>query len=291
MNRQIRLFLINSLLIFGLSSPVNAETVLEQIQRTGILRIAIREDAPPFGYLDDNGKLQGYCLDFFALLRQRLISNLERNTLSIKLLKSTSRNRYTLVKNNIVDLECGPNTIHSDIPEKTGFSDVFFVTGTQFLIKKNNRVNLKIQENLVKIQQDLADLRLGVIGNTTTEEFIQDRYPSATLLKLSGVTGRVRGIQAVKQGRIDAMVSDGILLRAEAQQLGLSAAEYPLIPETPLTCDRYGMIIKGQDSQWQDFINSVINSPAATELYNSWFGQLFSYTQAAEDFCDLEKLP
>ncbi|WP_019505310.1 amino acid ABC transporter substrate-binding protein [Pleurocapsa sp. PCC 7319] len=291
MNRQIRLFLINSLLIFGLSSPVNAETVLEQIQRTGILRIAIREDAAPFGYLDDNGKLQGYCLDFFALLRQRLISNLERNTLSIKLLKSNSRNRFTLVRNNIVDLECGPNTIRSDIPEQTSFSDVFFVTGTQFLIKKNNRVNLKIQQNLAKIQPDLADLRIGVIGNTTTEEFIKDRYPSATLLKLSGVTGRVRGIQAVRQGRIDAMVSDGILLRAEAQQLGLSATEYPLIPETPLTCDRYGMIIKGQDSQWQDFINSVINSSAATELYNSWFGRLFSYTQAAEDFCDLEKLP
>lgn len=293
MNCQIRFCLISSLLIFSISisTPVNAETVLKQIQRTGILRVAIREDAPPFGYLDADDNLQGYCLDFFALLKQQLVSNLERNTLSIKLLKSTSRNRFILIKNHNVDLECGPNTIQTDVPNNISFSSAFFVTGTQFLIKKDNRVNLKIEQNLAKIVQNLADLRFGVIGNTTTEEFIKDRYPSATLLKLSGVTGRVRGIQAVKQGRIDAMVSDGILLRAEAQQLGLSATEYPLIPETPLTCDRYGMIIKGNDPQWQDFINSVINSPESTELYNSWFGQLFSSTKAAEDFCDLEKSP
>ena len=284
MNRQIRFCLISSLLIFGISSPINAETVLQQIQRTGILRVAIREDAPPFGYLDANDNLEGYCLDFFALLKQQLISNLERNTLSIKLLKSTPRNRFILIENHNVDLECGPNTIHADIPDSISFSSAFFVTGTQFLIKKDNRDRLNPD-------QDLADLKIGLIGNTTTEKFISDRYPLATIRKYSGVTGKIRGIQAVKQDRIDAIVSDGILLRADAQQLELSATEYPLIPETPLTCDRYGMILKGQDSQWQDFINSVINSPAATELYNTWFGQLFSYTQAAEDFCDLEQAP
>ncbi len=284
MNRQIRFCLISSLLIFGISSPINAETILQQIQRTGILRVAIREDAPPFGYLDANDNLEGYCLDFFSLLKQQLISNLERNTLSIKLLKSTPRNRFILIENQNVDLECGPNTIHADIPDSISFSSAFFVTGTQFLIKKDNRDRLNLD-------QDLADSKIGLIGNTTTEKFISDRYPLATIRKYSGVTGRIRGIQGVKQGRIDAMVSDGILLRAEAQQQELSAFEYPLIPETPLTCDRYGMILKGQDSQWQDFINSVINSQAATELYNTWFGQLFSYTQAAEDFCDLEQSP
>lgn len=284
MNRQIRFCLISSLLIFGISTPVNAETVLQQIQRTGILRVAIREDAPPFGYLDANDNLQGYCLDFFALLKQQLVSNLERNTLSIKLLKSTPRNRFILIKNHNVDLECGPNTIQTDIPDNISFSSVFFVTGTQFLIKRNNRDRLNLN-------QDLADLKIGLIGNTTTEKFISDRYPLATIRKYSGVTGKIRGIQAVKQERIDAMVSDGILLRADAQKLELSAFEYPLIPETPLTCDHYGMIIKGNDPQWQDFINSVINSPEAKELYNTWFGQLFSYTQSAEDFCDLEQSP
>jgi polar amino acid transport system substrate-binding protein len=81
------------------------------------------------------------------------------------------------------------------------------------------------------------------------------------------------------------MISDGILLRAEAQQQGLSAAEYPLVPELPLTCDRYGMIIHSKDPQWQEFVNSVIDSPEAEALSNQWFGSLFSYAQLAQDVC------
>ena len=81
------------------------------------------------------------------------------------------------------------------------------------------------------------------------------------------------------------MISDGILLRGEAQQLGLSSVEYSLIPDVPLTCDRYGMIIQSNDPGWQDFVNSVINSPEAAALSNAWFGQLFNYTQTTPDFC------
>lgn len=279
MNRPIALCLTGSLFLFCLALPVNAETVLERIQRTGILKVAIREDAPPLGYLDANKNLRGYCLDFFALLEKQLIKDLERNTLSIKLLKSTPGNRFSLVENNIVYLECGPNTIRSNIPENTDFSQSFLITGTQFLIKLKNR-------DRINLEQDLNDIKLGVVDNTTTEKFLTEQYPLATIKKFSGVTARTRGIQGVEQGQIDAMISDGILLRATAQQQGLSMSEYPLIPEIPLTCDRYGMIIRGKDPQWQDLINSIIRSPEAITLSNDWFGGQFNYSQANSSFCD-----
>ncbi len=277
MKHQLASFLTGGLFLLTWASPAKAEATLNKIQRTGVLNVAIREDAPPFGYLDTNENLQGYCLDFFALLETQLIKELKRNTLSLKLYKSTAGNRFDLVARNIVNLECGPNTIRSDIPDNTNFSTSFFITGTQFLVKQNNPLDL---------EQDLGkEIELGVINNTTTEKFIAQRYPAATLLKYSGTTARIRGIQAVEQGRIDAMVSDGILLRGEAQQLGLSSVEYSLIPDVPLTCDRYGMIIQSNDPRWQDFINSVINSPEAAALSNAWFGQLLNYTQSAPDFC------
>ena len=270
-------FLIGSLFLFS-ASTANAEGVLDRIQHTGVLNLAIREDAPPFGYLDANDNLQGYCLDFFALLRKQLTVRLNRNTLSVKLLKSTPSNRFDLVTRNIVALECGPNTIRSDVPENVDFSKSFFVTGTQFFVKKNNSLDL---------DGDLENARLGVINNTTTAEFIAQRYPSAVLQKYRGVNARNRGIQAVEQGQIDAMISDGILLRAAAQRQELSFNEYSSIPDIPLTCDRYGMIIRGNDREWLDFVNSVINSPEAAALSNAWFGGLIDYTQT-EDFCEGE---
>lgn len=270
MNRKL-VFLTSVLCFWCVTSAAKAEDTLEKIQRTGVLNVAIREDAAPFGYLDANGNLRGYCLDFFALLEEKLLERLNRNSLSIKLFKSIPANRFDLVARNIVELECGPNTIRSDVPENTDFSTSFFITGTQFLIKKDNSA---------KIDRDSEDLVLGVINNTTTEQFVARRYPLATLQKYQGATARTRGVQAVAQGQIDAMVSDGILLIAEAQRQQLTAAEYVLEPEIPLTCDRYGMIVQSSDRGWQDFINSVIDSPEAAALSNAWFSRLFSYSQS-----------
>jgi len=269
MNRQLASFLTSGLFFLGLASAAETESSLNKIQRTGILSVAIREDAPPFGYLNSNNKLEGYCLDFFALLEKQLIKKLERNTLSLKLLKSNPSNRFGLVAEGLVDLECGPNTIHSNIAETNivrniSFSTVFFVTGTQFLVRKNTSLDL---------DSDLENIPLGVISNTTTAELITQRYPAAILRKYRGVNGRITGIEALQQGKIDAMVSDGILLRGVAQQQGLSLSEYSLIPDVPLTCDRYGMIIPGNDPEWQDFVDSVIASPEAAILSNVWFGQ------------------
>ncbi|MEL6581291.1 MAG: amino acid ABC transporter substrate-binding protein [Cyanobacteria bacterium J06621_12] len=276
MNRSLIFCLFSSLCFFGSLSQVKAENTLEKIQRTGVLNVAIREDAAPFGYKDGSGNLQGYCLGFFALLESQLIQQLERNTFSIKLLKSTISNRFNLVANDIIDLECGPNTIRDQPPENVDFSSSFFVTGTQFLVNRDSSLDPK---------NDLDGAILGVIGNTSTAKLITERYPNATLRKYRGVTARNRGIQALTQDKIDAMISDGILLRAAAQQQGLSSIDYPLVPDIPLTCDRYGMIIPAEDPTWKDFVNTAINSPEADDLSKAWFGNVFNYILPAKDFC------
>lgn len=278
MKKRVVSCLGSGFLLCYFALPVKAESILERIQRTGVLRVAIREDAAPFGYLDSSRNLQGYCLDFFYLLEQKLVKNLDRQTLSTKLYKSTANNRFSLVANNIVDLECGPNTIRDDVPEDTIFSTTFFISGTRFLIARSNR-------DRFKLDGDLENVKLGVIRNTTTEEFVTEEYPLADLYKFSGATARSRGIQAVSQGKIDAIISEGILLRAEAQRQGLSASQYPLIPSTPLTCDRYGMILN-RDSEWQNFVNSVINSSQLADLTQAWFGSLSNGERAIASNCD-----
>jgi polar amino acid transport system substrate-binding protein len=253
------------------SVSVQAQTVLESIQKTGALRVAVREDAAPFGYLKGD-RLNGYCLDFIALLEQKIKQQLPRDTMVIRLLKSTASNRFTLVEQGSIDLECGPNSIRNLSSSKVAFSRTFFVTTTQLLVSQ-----AKAKE--IKFDSDLAGITLGVIRNTTTEQLIREQYPSANLVLFSGVTARNRGVQAVAQGKIDAMVSDGILLRAEAAQENLSIEDYTIIPDTPISkpnsvfarSDRYGMIIRGEDEQWRNFVNSVIVSQESQQLFQQWF--------------------
>lgn len=274
---QLQVVLLLSL-ILTLPLKANAETVLKHIQKTGVVKVAIREDAAPFGYLDGNGNVQGYCLDFFDLLQKKLVNKLQRNTLIFRVLKSTVNNRFDLVERKFVQLECGPNTIRPKLQAQVAFSRPFFITGTQFLIRQKERA-------LFELNLNFNNLTIGVIEGTSTEQYLRDRYPRAKLELFQGVTARTRGVQALAQGKINAMVSDGILLRAEAEQQSLSLANYPLIPEQPLTCDYYGMLLPSRDRSWQKFINSVITSQESEELLNKWFGNIIPYARISEASC------
>ncbi len=255
-----------------------AETVLDTVERTGLLRVAIREDAAPFGYLDAGGNIRGYCLDFFALLRNKLSQTLNRDILTIRLLKSNATNRFQLVADGLVDLECGPNTIVSKVPNRIEFSTAFFISGTQFLIQRDDRQRINLDSNL-------QDLTLGVIRNTTTEQYISDRYPLAQQEQFQGATARMRGVQTLQQGRIDAFVSDGILLIAEVERQNLPLQNYLLIPEQPLTCDRYGMILPANEPQWRNLVNSVIESKESEQLLSRWLGFLIAKNTITEEQC------
>lgn len=275
--------LVNSalsiLLCFNYSCPLHAETVLEKIKKTGLLKVGIRSDAVPFGYRDNNNELRGICLDFVNLLREELSKKLDRNIITVNILISTLYNRFDIVEDNLVDLECGPNTIR-EIPEyQVTFSQPFFVTGTQFLVKKDlaSKINLN---------QDLSNLKIAVLRYTTTEELIKNKYPNAQIEYFQGFKGNLRAMQAVQQDKIDAFANDGILLIGEAILLGLPLNEdYQIIPPLPLTCERYGLILPKNDPSWHDFVNSVLDLSKQYIGIQEWFSLLSSDLQKTQQIC------
>lgn len=254
-------------------------TVLEKIQETGLLRVGIREDAVPFGYRNSENNLSGLCLDYINLLRQEIQNNLQKEVITIQLFQSTVYNRFGLVQDRVIDLECGPNTIRPELEQKVNFSTPFLVTGVQFLIRKEDQSKFNFRGSL-------ENFTIGVLRGTSTEEFIKDRYPLATIQQFQGATGRRRGIQALQRKAIDAFVSDGILLLGEATVLGLSLEEdYLLVPQRPLTCEYYGFILPNNDEQWQNFINETIEIARTKLIIADWFGVVDTYLQESAANC------
>ncbi|MEA5508880.1 amino acid ABC transporter substrate-binding protein [Crocosphaera sp. UHCC 0190] len=273
-------------LLFGLllSLPTNAqtETVLEKINQTGLLKVGIREDAVPFGYRDINGDLNGLCLDFIAVVRGELQRKLNKKVIAIKLYKSTLFNRFELVSDRIVDLECGPNTIRAVSDYNIQFSSPFFRTGTQLLVKAEN-------EQLINSNSTLENVLIGVLRNTSNEQLISQKYPSANQVEFQGVTGRFRGLQALQGGKIEAFASDGILLIGEALIQGLAIGkDYVLLPKYPLDCENYGLILPKNDPEWLNFVNSVIKNSASRSSFEQWFGEILPQIKAIESFCQTQ---
>jgi len=127
-----------------------------------------------------------------------------------------------------------------------------------------------------------------VLGETSTERLLQEHYPLATLVQLQGSTARLRGVQGVLQGRFDSFVSDGILLLGQVealQTLGLQTGNYAIVPDVPLSCDHYGLLLPN-DSQWESFVNSLIGSDKEREIWRDWFEPVLPRIEKAQQNCN-----
>lgn len=259
--------------------PQRPESVLQQIQRTGVLKVAFRSDAAPLGYIDSQRNVwTGYCADLANSLSQYLTQKLNSSIkIEVVPLQSTIENRFQLVQSKTVVLECGPNSIRSNVKDIV-FSNPFFATGTQFLVKKGN-------ESKLTFNNALADVKTGVLKGTLTEQFVRTQYPQAKTVDFEGPTGRAEGVQALTKGTIDTLSSDGVLAIGEILRQNLPVEDYALLPEQPLTCDFYGLILPNDDTQWQITVNSFLQDEQAKQLRQTWFKDRVRQALVDSDYC------
>ncbi len=262
--------------------PAKAENILEEIHRTGFLKIGVRSDAIPFGYLNNNSELQGICFDLVALIREQLSKTIDRNIIAVKILISSLENRFDIVQDGVVHLECGPNTIRVlDDYYNVGFSEPFFVSGIQLFVKEETAPKLT--------NSDGTNLTIGLLRYTNTEILIKEKYPQAKFQLFQGVRGTERALQSVTSGRVDAFADDGILLVGQsiAQKIFVGKNKgYVLVPQPPLTCEKYGLIIPKNDPSWENFINSILKSEEKTRLIDHWFRNLNIESTSHQNNCN-----
>ncbi|MDJ0578768.1 alpha/beta hydrolase [Crocosphaera sp.] len=260
------------------SQQESQETILEEIKRTGIIKVGLRLDTPPFGYLDEQGNYTGYCGDFIREFSQYL-QNKYNVQLSVDVITipSTEQTRFNLVKDNIVHLECGPNTIDNNI-DGVSFSNIFFISGTQFFVKKDNPIN-------IRSSGQLEGKKIGVLRNTTTERFIQEKYKQTEIIYFEGNNASREGIEKVINDQIDLFADDGILLLGKMKQENLSLDNYKIIPNRPLTCEFYGMILPENDQEWLGIVNEFIGSKNTKPIWDKWFKELVPYVLLDLDYC------
>ncbi|WP_373478883.1 amino acid ABC transporter substrate-binding protein [Geminocystis sp.] len=274
---------ISTILMLFIPFNVNAEneSILEEINRTGLLKVGIRSDAIPFGYRNNNGELQGICFDLVALIREKLSQKIDRNIITVTVVISSLQNRFSIVEDKVVHLECGPNTIRALDDDKVIFSDVFFISGIQFITRQDNASKF--------LNSDGKNLTIGLLRFTNTETLIKEKYPQAQFQLFQGVRGTQRALQALRQGRIDGFANDGILLIGEslAQQIFIgNNQEYVLIPQPPFTCEKYGLILPKNESNWENFVNSVLNSQEKKQVINNWFNTINNESLSNQENCN-----
>jgi hypothetical protein len=153
-----------------------------------------------------------------------------------------------------IDIECGANSIRHDLGE-IEFSSPFLQSGISLLAKK---------ENLEKVASDekhLGGLKVGVVSGTTTYKWLLEEKGYKSTLPYSS---RSEAISKLRNGSIDAYVSDYIILRGILERDRNLKDKYDVYPKY-LREQEYGLVIKKGQSKLKEIIDETIKSPEVSD--------------------------
>ncbi len=262
---QIISYLITIFLIsFPLASLAETaeETVLEKIEKTGVLKAGVRSDAVPFSYINNaTNQLEGYSVELIKLIHQRLEQELGK-PIKLELEEISLDNRFQLIQDRKIDIVCAATTINNAREKVVDFSIPFFTTGIQLLVKKTDA------EKFDPMKGTAGKVSVGFLAGTTTEAEFRPIYPNANW---QPVSNRAEGINLLNDGKIDAIASDGILLLGEVWQQNKNFSELALIPKIPFSFENYGCILPLQNPDWDKFVDTTIASDENNQLLHQWF--------------------
>jgi polar amino acid transport system substrate-binding protein len=251
-----------SVLLLGAAPPVLAETVLEKINRTGVLTALGR--VIPFAFINEKNEWIGFSIDLLEAIRARLEKKLGKPIkLEKKQVGGDPVTWIRLVANRTIDVECSATTYTRGRDETVDFSINFFFTGSQLLVKRGSGI---------KSLADVAGKRVGAPVGTTNEKALRASQPKADV-----VTFQNHGADflALEQGRIVAYVTDGILLAGLAAK-ARNPKDYEVVGDF-FSKDPYSCLVPENDSKWRDFVNhtfmELIDSGKFFELYDKWLGE------------------
>src|SRR5436305_6107611 len=247
----------------ALAGPVVAQQdTLEKIKSSGVLTIGTRTGSPPFAYINKNNEWVGFTIDLVEMLVKPSVEKAVSKSIKVEKKESTPPTRIPLLSSNAVDLIAGTMTDTRARRESVDFSLTFFVTGAQFLVKKNSPI---------KGIESIAGRRVAAQQGSTNARLIRERVPTA---RLQEFPDQPAAFQALAQGQVDAYTNDGIQLyglRAKAPR----PDDWKVVGDF-FSYEPYGMAMRKNDSDFRHVVNvglmEAIESGKYFELYDKWFG-------------------
>jgi polar amino acid transport system substrate-binding protein len=178
------------------SAETTTSTTVDQIKENGKIRVAVFSDKPPFGYVDENGKNQGYDI----VLAKRVAKDLLGDENALELVLTEPAARVDLLKSDKVDLVLANFTVTPERSEQVDFAHPYMKVAIGVVSPEGA---------LVTTVEELKDKKLIVVKGTTAEAYFLKNHPDIELLKFDQNT---EAFEALKDGRGEALAQDNALL-------------------------------------------------------------------------------
>ncbi|MCW9715750.1 cysteine ABC transporter substrate-binding protein [Avibacterium sp. 21-594] len=180
----------------------SAQNRLQQLQKADSVRIGVFSDKPPFGYVDNQGKSQGFDVEIAKAIGKDLLG--DENKVQYVLVEAANRVEY--LQSNKVDIILANFTVTPARKEVVDFAKPYMQVALG-VVSKDGAVITDINQ--------LEGKTLLVNKGTTADAYFSKHYPNIKLLKFEQNT---ETFEALRDGRGDALAHDNTLLFAWAKE-------------------------------------------------------------------------
>ena len=248
-------------------SPVAAAELtgtLQQIKKSGEIKIGFRENEPPMSFVGSEGKPVGYSIDICS----RIVTAVKEKVgteVKVKYVPVTAQNRFSALTENKIDILCGSTTKTLARGEIVDFTQLTFITGAALMTLKSSNF------------RELANLngkKIGVVKNTTTVKVLNKLLKdSLTDAKVVEVDTASQGMEKLRSGAIAAFSADQIVL------IGLvvtskDAAKFEVSTDV-FSYEPFALAVRRNDADFRLVADRAISQLYRTgqivPIYDKWF--------------------
>ncbi|UZG45085.1 amino acid ABC transporter substrate-binding protein [Caldimonas thermodepolymerans] len=246
-------------------SLAEAGPVVDHVRASGKIRLAYRESAVPFSYLDAQGRPVGYALDLCLKVAEAGRRQLGLDRLEPEFVPVTPASRIRAIVEGRAELECGSTTNNAERRKTVAFTVPHYITGARYAVRPDSGIDDLPQFEGRKLVSTRGTTPLKAVDQANRERLLR-----ITLLE---APDHAQAIEMVERGEADGFVMDDVLL-------------YGLIANRPdpaklkvvgkfLTIEPLAIMLSKDDPGFKrivdDEMRRLIRSGEIEALYERWF--------------------
>lgn len=250
-----------------LASPLSAQELtgtLEQIKKTGLIRIGYRAAEPPISFTGKDGHPAGYHIDISKSVVNAVKKKIGADV-KVEYVLVTAEGRFKALVENKIDLLCDSTTKTLSRSELVDFTQLTFITGASLMTLKGNTGR----------ESGYAGKKIGVMKGTTTavalKKLVQETGSRAEIVFFDS---KKDAMDALLKKKIDAYSSDQVVL------IGLASEHRPtefVIDPQVFSFEPFAFALRRNDSDFRLVadreISNLCRSKKIYDIYDKWIGK------------------
>lgn len=228
------------------------------VSQRGKLRIGVRSDVRPFGFIDDDGQLAGFDVDLAHEFAKRWLNHAD----AVELVVVSAADRIPRLTTGDVDLLLAAMPHKRERDALIDFSDPYYVDGQTLLVRADSGITALA---------DLRDKAVAALQDAPAIDTLQQLADRQSIpLQIVTFPAYPQALAALQNGEVEALTADSVTLNQFAQ-----AAPNLQLLEQRLTQEYYGIGLPQGDSQLRAMVNFTLQDMKADgtydTLYRHWF--------------------